>query len=274
MAAKKKKEKKESSNDEEKKETKEESSEEKDTVTISKDEWQNLQKQMGQFSDYVNRTDEFVRGASVVVDTMASNPELRQSFQSELRQRYPDMVGEGEESGQQQRKTQQKEYDSSDGEGQTSDVSRKVSDVEASQRDAVVRDFEKDYGINKLPKEEQTEARRKIESYLNNFGLSVKNNPLSNLRGNLERAYLGTHAEKLKEEGKLEGIVQATANNQATMGTISGTAPDSGSDSEVKLTDAQRKWAEKLGVDPEKAEEAYKKRDEEYKRTSKAEQKE
>jgi hypothetical protein len=265
LAAKKKK-------SEDKDESKNESKDEDKGKETSDDKYTELEKKVGEMSKYINDTNEFIQGASVVINTLAYNPELREAFQNQLKKQQG-VVGEGQQSGQQSQQSQTKTDTSGQTNGETDVVSKKVDEVAASQREQIVQGFEKEVGIDKLKDEERKEARRKLEGYLNEFGVSVKTNPLPSLRGNLEKAYFGTIGkDKLKEEGKLEGMVAARGNQQGTMGTISGGSPESQTEEEG-LTDKQKAWAKKLGVDPEKAKKTYLSRDKEEKRVSESEKK-
>jgi hypothetical protein len=212
---------------------------------------------------------EFIQGASLVINTLAYTPELKKAWEQYGK---PKVVGEGEGASEQPPKNEEAGANATDASGKNEDVTKQVSEVVTSQRESIISDFEKEYGIKDLKDDDRKEARRKVESYLNEFGWSVRNIPLRNLRSNLEKAYLGSNIDKLKEEGKLEGIAQLRANEKGTIGALSGEEGSSG-ERKQELTKGQAEWAEKLGVDPEEAKEKYVSRDEEYKRKAKAEEK-
>jgi hypothetical protein len=96
--------------------------------------------------------------------------------------------------------------------------------------------------------------------------------PVQVLASNLEKAYVATHAEKLREEGKLEGFTQAHANNLATMPNLSGGSLRTEGEGK-DLTSGQKDWAKKLGVDENKAKETYLNQDKEATTPSAAEKK-
>lgn len=226
-----------------------------------------LQKQISDFGEYKKSTEEFIKGASVVVNTLASSPELTKSFREQLGRQYPDLAGQ--ESGQQP-KSETETKPSTSGQSPTSpQPDKRVDELVQSQREEIVADFESKYGISGLKDEEKTEARRKVEGYLNEFGWSVKTMPLPQLRASLEKAYVGTHAEKLREEGKLEGIAQVQANKMGAMGSMPSSSPRT--DHDEGLSDKQQEWVEKLGVDADKAKKTYLTRADEETRVPKSE---
>lgn len=230
-----------------------------------------LEKKLSAMGDTISQQNEFIQGASVVINTLAYTPELRDAFQQQLKKQYG-MVDEGEGTGQQQKADTSKADNVSNAPRQNEDVTRQVGEVVASQRENIIDQFEKEHGIKNLPDEERTESRRKIESYLNEFGWSVRNIPLKNLKSNLEKAYLGSNVEKLKEEGKLEGIAQFRTNEQGAMGSFLGEEGKIG-EQKKDLTGGQKEWAEKLGVDVDAAKKTYFEKDEEYKRKARVEEK-
>jgi hypothetical protein len=211
-----------------------------------------LEKKLGAMGEEWGQAREFINGASTVINTIAFNPELREKFQTTYKQ---NMVAGREGAGQQQGEDKAKKTTVTPSKGEGEELTRTVRDVEVSQRESIIRDFETRYGIDKLKDEERKEARRKIESHFNQWGQSVKNAPLSALDSQLDSAYVSTHAQKLREEGKLEGITQARGNALGTMGSFGGGVPDRGDTKE--LTPKQKEWAKKLNVDEDKATKRY-----------------
>lgn len=231
----------------------------------------NLEKKLGDLSDEISGYKEFISGASVVINTLAYTPELREAFQAQLKKQYG-VVGDGEGTGKQPEESSQEKPPANNDKAPNDKLTKTVDDVASSQRESSIRDFEKDFGIAGLKEDEKKEVRRKVEGFLNEFGWSVKTLPLTNLRSNLEKAYMATQAEKLKEEGKLEGFAQARSSDSGMMGTFNSSAPQT-EQNPNKLTSGQTEWAKKLGVNPEEAEKTYSKRDDEQIRIPPAEQK-
>lgn len=238
-----------------------------ETIQIPKSEFEGLKSQLEEMNKFRTETEDYLKGASVVVNTLASDPELTKAFRSRL-------TGEGGGQQQEQKKTQTVTVP--DDGAKTTQYSKDIEEVKSSQREEIIAAFEKDYGISNLPDEDKRESRRKIEGYLNEFGWSISGRsgnqpPLTTLRNQLEKAYVGTHAEKLREEGKLEGFVQARTNSMGAMGSFpSGTLPET---QEKDLSPKQKEWAKKLGVDENKAKQTYLDRENEESRLSGAEKK-
>lgn len=197
---------------------------------------------------------QYIQASETVFNTIASDPELLRAFQSRLG---------GQNPAPQAPNPPQQPQNQSD---------PRIDDLSASQREEIILQFERDMGISNLPAEEQAATRQRISGVMKKFGQSIDKVPLQSLRDTIDTAYVASHAEKLKEEGKLEGITQMRNNQSATMGTFSGGAPET-NPQEPDLTPGQKSWAEKLGVDPEKAKKVYLERDKEEKRVPPAEQK-
>ncbi len=231
---------------EEKPESKKETPEETKTETPAapSEDFTALKKELGELKEAQAKTQEFVGPATLVVKTLAEDPALRQAFQDKLKQG---------QSPAQPPVTPPTTPPAQPPTQPTDD--QRIAGVEASQRDNVVRNFEKEYGIDSLKADEKKETRKKIANYLSDFGWTINSVPLPNLSKTLDRAYVGTHAEKLREEGKLEGFRQARGTASATMPTIGGGTP--APETTEGLTTPQKKWAKALGVDETKATKGY-----------------
>lgn len=238
-------------------------------VQVPKEEFEGLKTKVGELGGYIDESREFIQGASVVITTLASTPELRKGFQ----EAYRKSVGtQGESASEQQEQGKEKETTSQGQSGTTPVPDKRIDDVVASNRAEIIHDFEVETGIDKMKPEDRKQARQNLEAFMNTFGASVQTAPLVVLRSSLEKAWLGTQADKLREEGKLEGFAQARTNQAGMSGTISGSAPASTSQT-GELTPGQKVWAEKLHVDIDKAKKTYQERANEEKRVSPSEQK-
>lgn len=243
-----------------------------DMVQIPKAEFEGLKTQLEEMNKFRTETEDYLKGASVVVNTLASDPDLTNAFRAKL----TGVVEQPKVPSQQPQQVQTQTITPPADDSKAKQYSQDINELKGSQKEEIIAAFEKEYGISSLPEEQRRDTRIKIESYLNDFGWSIsgRNNvptpPLTNLRNHLEKAYMGTHAEKLKEEGKLEGFVQARANDQGIMGSFpSGVINNEGG--EKNLSEGQKKWAEKLGVNEDKAKETYFAKDNEQNRISGAE---
>lgn len=230
-----------------------------------------LEKKLGEVSDTIAQQNEFIQGASTVINTLAYNPELRTKFQ-ETYAKQQGVVPAGQEPSQQPQQVTETKAPVGKPQGQNDELARKVDEVSVSRREEIVKGFEDRVGISKMKETERGDARKKLEGYFNRYGASVKNTPLPTLQANLDSAWIATNVDKLKEEGKLEGIAQFQTNQQGAMGTMGGGEIPSANENE-ELTGKQREWAQKLGVDEKKAQDTFKGRGEEEKRVSKGEKK-
>lgn len=243
-----------------------------DSITEKDDDdrFAKLEEKLGKQGKEFEEMKEFVDGASIVINTLAFNPELKEAFQKKVKEQYG-VVGGGQEPGKKEPEGRKKAEDNDVPSEQLKAVDNRVNSMEVSQRDRIVDDFEVEFGISKLPTEKKAEARKKVATFIGDFGYKVQTLPLPILKKSLEKAYVGTHAEELREKGKLEGFTQAKANEAGVMTSISGGSPLKGSPN--KMSDGQIEWAKKLGVDPDEAAKGYNARDDEQTRVSKAEEK-
>lgn len=252
--------------EEPKKEVKEEKKEEEAPDYEKKVE--ELEKQMGNLSKTIDDQNEFIQGATAVVNTIAYNPELRDQFQETYQK---NMGVQGQTPGQQPQQGEKKK-EAPPVQPEQAPTDRKVDEVAASQREEIVSSFEKQYGIDSMKEEDKKTMRRDVESYLNDFGWSVRNVPLPQLRNSLEKAYDGTQVDKLREEGKIEGIAQARANQTGAMGGMQDRNVQT--DATTDLSSKQKEWLGKLRVDEKGAKKTYQSKDDEYQRVPKGEEKE
>lgn len=253
---------------EEKKETTpdEKGKEDPQFVQVPKDEYEGLKSKVGELSSYIDETREYMQGASTVINTLAYDPELRAKFREKVGK--SGVVEDGEESGKQEEEEGKETPPYVPNAGQTK-ADKTIEDVASSQREQIITEFEKEAGIFNLEGDAKKEARQKVEAFLNDFGMSVQTAPLVSLKKNLDRAYVATHAEKLREEGRLEGMTTQRANQNGVMGTFSGGAPSG--DQSSDLSAGQKKWVEKFGLDPDKVKGTYQNREKEAVREKKSE---
>ena len=210
---------------------------------------QELEAELGRMGNELGAQKEFIDQANIVINTVAYNPELRAKFQETYQKAY------GIPAEQ-----QAKETISSEVAGETNPedarLNREVEEIKASTREEKVAEFEKRFGISQLPPEQQKKIRSEIGAYLSDFGQNINTVPLTKLPTLLERTYMSIKAKELKEERRLEGFAEARENAYGTMGTMpSGTITPSSEG----LSPKQAEMAEKLGVDPEKVAESWKK---------------
>jgi hypothetical protein len=147
-------------------------------------------------------------------------------------------------------------------------LEKKVDDVRETTRSGIIKTFETKYAFHKLPPEEASAKRKAIAEYAKGWGMEIKDVPTEKLEFVLENSMKSIDPDAASKASQA-GYVQGYTNGVATMPSINGgSTPES---DPTKLTEAQKKWAEKLNVDPTKAEEAIKNKENEYKTPSKAE---
>jgi hypothetical protein len=212
-----------------------------------------LESEIGRMGNELGSQKEFIEQANVVINTVAYNPELKSKFQ-EVYQRAYGVPAE------QQVKEETTPKIAGDVDEQSERLNKDVADIKASTREEKVAEFEKRFGITNLPADQQKKVRAEIGTYLSDFGQNIKTVPLTKLPVLLERTYMSIKAKELKEEGRLEGFAEARENAYGTINTMpSGNINPSSSG----ITPKQAEIAEKLGVDPEKVAESWKKAKEE-----------
>jgi hypothetical protein len=210
---------------------------------------QELEAELGRKAKELGDQKEFIEQANVVINTVAYNPELKSKFQ-EVYQRAYGVPAE------QQEKEEVTPKIAGDVDEQSKRLNQDVAEIKASSREEKVAEFEKRFGISSLPDDEKKKIRSEIGTYLSDFGQNINTVPLTKLPTLLERTYMSIKAKELKEEGRLEGVAEARENAYGTLNTM-----PSGSINEPAggLTPKQADVAKKLGVDPEKVAESWKK---------------
>lgn len=226
-------------------------------VQVSADEWKRVNDTLGSLSKTVGEQTEYVNASSVIINTLAYTPELKSAFQAALKKQMG-VVDDGEGAGGEPGKKGKAGEDGDDagGKDQNPMLTRRVEGIEATNRNEIINNFESEFGIADMKDEDKKVARQKIEGYLNDFGWSVKNAPLPKLKASLEKAYWGTNVEKLRDEGKLEGLVQSRANAYGRMPGVGGGSINA-EPQDRELTAKQKEWLSKLGVSEEKAKKIY-----------------
>lgn len=208
-----------------------------------------LESELGRMGTELGTQKEFIDQANIVINTVAYNPELKSKFQEVYQKAYG-------VPAEQQVKEETTPKIVGDVDEQSKRLNQDVAEIKASTREEKVAEFEKRYGITNLPADQQKKIRAEIGTYLSDFGQNINTVPLTKLPTLLERTYMSIKAKELKEEGRLEGFAEARENAYGTLNTIpSGTInqPSGG------ITPKQAEIAEKLGVDPEKVAESWKK---------------
>jgi|GEM_PF-6584129 len=238
---------------------------------------QELEKKLGDLTKEKEKMEEALKQADIlgnVVDAWTKeDPKGLETLKKQYAKIYGSpVVPEREPVSEQPEKKPTKEVADDMDNGKIKEVDEKLNKVTATQREQVIKDFEEKAGIDQLPDEERKEARRNIEAHLNVFGQSVQTAPIETLNTVLKESYKVVAMDKAVKNNGYEAAADAYRNLSGSMPTMSSrnlpTEEETGN-----LTPKQKVWADKLGVDPKKAEEANKAKDVESKRVPEAEKK-
>lgn len=207
----------------------------------------------------------FTENMGVILDVIETNPELKRQVQEGARQRMGGSNANQDQgnnnqgvSSQQQNQGQGQNNDSQVPNSQVKELDQQVGSVVRSRRAEIIEGFEKQYGIANLPEAERGEARKKIATKLLQWGHKVETIPVDHLKGLFEDAYLASSPEKLRDQSYTEGILAARAGDNANMPAMSSGSAQSSDNQGGKLTQGQQNYAEKLGVDVDRAKEVVK----------------
>ena len=240
---------------------------------ISREEFQDeLKKQLGEINKNNLSPEEktnlfkFVNDMGVVLDVVEEDPELKLKIQSGVKNRMngnnPSSTNnQGQNNGNPQGVPSNQPHQAN-GQGnaaqvedpKTAELDGKVTQLTKSQRAKIISDFEIKYGINKMPEKERDEFRAKIGTKMTQWGHKIDEVPLESLHGLMEDALIVADPDRLKEEGRLDGILKARGQDYGSMSSMpSGMAasPEEGGDFSSK----QKNFMKDLGVSEEHAKE-------------------
>ena len=181
-----------------------------------------LEKQLGEQAEELGKQKEFSEGATSVLNTVYYNEELRKHFQDVYKKQYGDVQADKDSQKDGEKKP------NNDGDVENKRLATEIGEVKMSQRERLIADFEDKVGVSRMSQEEQKKIRSDISGVFSTFGQTINTVPLSSLSTTLDKAYTTIRAEKMKEEGKIEGFTKARQNAQAyTPSMSSGEIPDS-----------------------------------------------
>ncbi len=147
-----------------------------------------------------------------------------------------------------------------DGESKNEKSEQQLSrdDTRIAVEKGIVKDFESEYGINRLAGDDKVDLQKRIgkelEDMLDPKGTTpasqlIQELPLDKLPNLLRKAYKLATADDEKERARLRGLAEARNNRDAEFGTIPSS---SGSSNQVRLTEEELKVAKRLNITPEK----------------------
>ena len=125
----------------------------------------------------------------------------------------------------------------------------RIDDVDVKTREDIIARVEAKYGYNNLQPEQRRALRRNVEKQLNVWNSSVRNAPVTQLTQLLEDAYVLQNLGKAKQEGKLEGLVEARENAMGAFPSMGNASP---APETTQLTPEQSKWTQRWGLNADK----------------------
>lgn len=125
----------------------------------------------------------------------------------------------------------------------------RVTDVDVKMREDIISRVEQKYGYGNLGDAQRKELRRNVEKQLNGWNSSVLSAPVNQLGKLLEDAYLLQDLGKAKEEGRVQGLIDAHQSNMGALPTMPNAAP---SQDTTALNPAQQKWTQRWGLNADK----------------------
>lgn len=203
--------------------------------------------QFNALQDTVRQMSSFVEDASFIISGIYKDPELRQKVGEKF-------GGGGNPNPQPQPQPQpnpapQPNPQPQPNPGPTFVTDARIDDVDIKTREDIIARVEQKYGYTNLPPEQRKTLRRSVEKRLNQWGGSVKSSPVTQLTGLLEDAYVLENLGKAKEEGKLEGLVEARQNAMGAFPTMGNQTP---APQTTQLSTEQQKWTNRWGLDADK----------------------
>jgi hypothetical protein len=124
-----------------------------------------------------------------------------------------------------------------------------VTDVDVKMREDIITRVEQKYGYGNLDPDNRKTLRRNVEKRLNQWNSSVLKAPVNQLTGLLEDAYLLEDMGKAKEEGRVQGLIDA---HESQMGALPTMANQSLQPETTTLSPEQQKWATRWGLNQDK----------------------
>jgi len=229
------------------------------------------QKELGNIRSERDEATKYATEAASLIKVVAENEDIKERVRDAYNKAFGNHPMAPQPNSDQQDKGEKKKGNDDVPNKGSDNTNEKLSRIERTQRNQIIKNFEEKKGIYSLESEKQKEVKREVEKYLNTFGQSVETAPVEILETVMEKAYQAVDVDRAIKEGKLEGYAAAYTTAAGALPHLSGRRIEA--DREEGLTTAQKEWAEKLGVDPKEAAEAYKNKDNEYKTPSKAEKK-
>lgn len=132
---------------------------------------------------------------------------------------------------------------------------KRVDSMEMKMREDIVQRVESKYGYTNLAPEQRKALRKAVEKNLNGWGGSVITSPVDQLPKLLEDAYMLADLPKAREEGRVEGLIQARQND---MGALPGMQTQQPAQDTTQLSSEQQELSKKWGLNQDRVSEKLK----------------
>jgi len=203
-------------------------------------------------TNYISEIGPFVNDSATLITAISKNPELKESVmratndyrnppqptaQPVQSQQYRFDPYTGQPIGNPQPVQQQQQQPTQEKKDPT------IQSMDIKMREDIITQIETKYGYSQLPKEKRSELRQQVEQRLKSWNNSVITAPINQLPKLLEDAYVLTDIGKAKEEGRLDGLIEARNNEFGmlpTMGSVAQKTEDTGLSSEQQTF--VKKW--------------------------------
>ena len=199
-----------------------------------------LEAKLSQMQTQHEQMNEAMGKMGVVVDVIAKDPELTKQLQTAIQKTY-NIPDDKTTPTKQDPKTEDKPVDPQ----KSALEDPHVMGIDAKLRQDVIRRIEGKYGVDRMTSEQKKAIRQQVESKMGEWGTSVLKAPVNELENKLEDAYFLTNVGRAKEEGKIEGLIEAHMNDLAAIPNMPSSAAEQG---DAELSTEHKTWASKLDV--------------------------
>jgi hypothetical protein len=223
-------------------------------------EVQQLRDTVTKLQNQLSEIQPFVEDASYLVSAIYSDPQLKQTVQTRLQQGYmPNSnppanpanppANPANPPANPANPPANPANPPANPSNPTPTYDPRLNPLDVKAREDIVSQIETKYGYTRLDKDARKTLRANVERTLNKWNTSVITAPVNTLPNLLEDAYLLNDLGKAKEEGRLEGLVDA---RNTEMGAIPTMGNQKIEPETTTLSADQKVWAQKFGISEDK----------------------
>ena len=203
--------------------------------------FKDLETKLGTQGDELGQLREFQNQAYPIMDAVYGDEALMKGVRQKVEAKYG--VGNSNQA------VPQKESETNEN-GKTTETTEvkpddRVSEHELFLRQIAINNFKTRYGLDKLPEGEYKPVEDALVKTMERWVQPGTKVPIEKVEPLLEDAWKIVKGDKLVEEKVLETVTRDRVNQQGTVGSMAAGSPESGG---VELSEADRKFAEKLKV--------------------------